>query len=108
MDPISFTQFTPNLTGVGPTNRTDNATGTGAAGGVGNKKFGDVLKDSIAEVNRLQADADQAINALSVGKTDNVAEVMTAVQKADLAFKTLLQIRNKLLDAYNEVRQMRL
>ncbi len=72
------------------------------------QRFSQVLKDSIAEVNRMQADAESAINALATGKTDNVAEVMTAVQKADLAFKTLLQIRNKLLDAYNEVRQMRM
>ncbi|NLF30925.1 MAG: flagellar hook-basal body complex protein FliE [Planctomycetes bacterium] len=72
------------------------------------QRFSQVLKESIAEVNRMQADADQAINALATGRTDNVAEVMTAVQKADLAFKTLLQIRNKLLDAYNEVRQMRM
>lgn len=71
-------------------------------------RFGDMLKKSIDEVNRLQIDAEQAVNALGTGKTDNVAEVMTAVQKADLAFKTLLQIRNKLLDAYNEVRQMRI
>ena len=72
------------------------------------EKFGQVLRNSITEVNRLQVDADKAINAALTGKTDNLAEVMTAVQKADLAFKTLLQIRNKLLDAYNEVRQMRI
>jgi len=72
------------------------------------QRFSQVLKESIAEVNQMQVDADNAINALATGRTDNVAEVMTAVQKADLAFKTLLQIRNKLLDAYNEVRQMRM
>ncbi len=84
----------------------------GAAGGAeraaAGGKFGDVLKASIAEVNRLQADADQAINAFNTGKSDNVADLMTAVQKADLAFKMLLQIRNKLLGAYEEVRQMRI
>ena len=41
------------------------------------------------------------------GKTDNVTEVLSAVQKADLAFKMLMQIRNKLIDAYDEFRQMR-
>ena len=71
------------------------------------QKFGEVLRNSIAEVNRLQVDADKAINALATGSTDNVAEVMTAVQKADLAFKTLLQIRNKLMDAYDEIKQMK-
>ncbi len=103
---MSQININPNLPGIGQS-------GLGKMGQAGTEspaggKFSDVLKSSIAEVNRLQADADQAINALSTGKTDNVAEVMTAVQKADLAFKTLLQIRNKLLDAYNEVRQMRM
>lgn len=102
---MSQINFNPNLPPVGPADRVGGAGSTGKAGGAGS--FQDVLKSSIEEVNRLQADADQAINALATGRTDNVAEVMTAVQKADLAFKTLLQIRNKLLDAYNEVRQLR-
>ena len=95
-----------DFTQIGRLGRSE--TSSTAPAGTPGQKFGEVLKRSIAEVNRMQADADQAINALSTGKTDNVAEVMTAVQKADLAFKTLLQIRNKLLDAYTEVRQMRM
>lgn len=103
MTEVNFNSSIPSIP------RLDRLGGTGAAGATGaGEKFQQVLKDSMAEVNRLQADADQAINALSTGKTNNVAEVMTAVQKADLAFKTLLQIRNKLLDAYSEVRQMRM
>jgi len=103
---VSQINFDPNvagIAGIGKTAAVDRP-GTGTPG----QKFGSILKTSIAEVNRLQADADNAINALATGKTDNFAEVMTAVNKADLAFKTLLQIRNKLLDAYNEVRQMRI
>lgn len=102
---MSQINFNTNLPGI---NRIDQPGSTERAGQAKPGEFQDVLKQSIAEVNRLQADADKAINALATGKTDNVAEVMTAVQKADLAFKTLLQIRNKLMDAYNEVRQMRI
>lgn len=97
--------FNPNAGRVGRTGLTPKP---GETTGTPGQKFGDVLKKSIAEVNRMQDDAEGAIEALSTGKTDNVAEVMTAVQKADLAFSTLLQIRNKLLDAYNEVRQIRM
>lgn len=71
------------------------------------KSFKDVLMDSIGEVNRLQTEADQARVNLATGQTDNVAEVFTAVKKAELAFQTLMQIRNKLLEAYDEVKQMR-
>jgi flagellar hook-basal body complex protein FliE len=59
-------------------------------------------------VNQLQKDADVAFQRLATGQTQNVTEVFTAVEKADLAFKTLMQIRNKLVDAYNDIRQMRI
>lgn len=71
------------------------------------KNFKDMLMDSIGEVNRLQTEADQARIGLVTGKTDNVAEVFTAVKKAELAFQTLMQIRNKLQEAYDEIKQMR-
>ena len=77
-------------------------------GGAGANSFKEVLMDNIRQVNALQADADRAIENLTTGQTQNVAEVLTAVQKADLAFKTLLQIRNKLMDAYDEVKQIRI
>ena len=74
----------------------------------GGQDFKSLLIKSINEVNRLQEQADEATVNLATGRTDNVAEVFTAINKADIAFKTLMQIRNKLMDAYEEVRQMRL
>jgi flagellar hook-basal body complex protein FliE len=70
--------------------------------------FKDMLMKSLQEVNRLQEDANVAFERLATGKTQNVTEVLSAVQKADLAFKTLMQIRNKLVSAYDEIRQMRI
>ena len=72
------------------------------------RSFKSVLADSMAEVNRLQEDADTAITRLQTGQDVNLTEVMVAVEKADLAFKTLMQIRNKLVDAYREIEQMRI
>lgn len=69
--------------------------------------FKSLLMKSINEVNRLQTEADEATVNLATGESDNVAEVFTAVKKAELAFQTLMQIRNKLMDAYDEVKQMR-
>ena len=68
--------------------------------------FKSLLMESINEVNRLQAEAEQATTNLATGKTENVAEVFTAVKKAELAFQTLMQIRNKLLEAYQEIQRM--
>lgn len=65
-------------------------------------------KDPEKRVNDMQLQADQAMNRLATGETDNVAEVMTAVEQADLAFQLLMQIRNKLVDAHQEIRQMRI
>ncbi len=69
--------------------------------------FKSLLMKSIQNVNVLQAQADEARVQIATGDTDNVAEVFTAVKKADLAFQTLMQIRNKLMDAYDEIKQMR-
>jgi len=93
----------PGLTGPQmpgqPTSKADKA-----AGGGDFKRF---FLDSIQEVNRLQSEAEQARVDLATGKSENVAEVFTAVKKAELAFQTLMQIRNRLLEAYDEIKQMR-
>lgn len=72
------------------------------------QSFKEMLVKSLEEVDRLQKDADLAFERLATGQTQNVTEVLSAVQKADLAFKTLMQIRNKLIDAWNEIRNMRI
>ena len=74
--------------------------------GVSGKSFADTLKGSIDEVARLQQDASQAVEDLATGKTEDVSGVMTAMEKSDLAFKTLLAIRTKLIDAYEEIKNM--
>ena len=71
------------------------------------KTFGDVLADSIREVNRMQVEADSAIEKLATGQIKDVSEVVSAVEKADLAFSTLMQVRNKLVDAYQEIMRIR-
>lgn len=69
--------------------------------------FKSILLNSLGEVNRLQNEADQGVQRLITGETDNVAEVMAAVNKAGIAFDLLMEIRNKLNDAYQEIQQMR-
>jgi flagellar hook-basal body complex protein FliE len=80
---------------------------TGGAGGAGSTgSFSDMLKSSIDEVSRLQQDASKAVEDLMTQKTENVTGVMTAMEKSDLAFKTLLAIRSKLMDAYEEIKNI--
>jgi len=71
--------------------------------------FREILKDTIQQVNVRQQDADKAIEDLATGQPGtSVVDVMSAVEKADLAFRTLMQFRNKLLSAYQEINNMRI
>jgi flagellar hook-basal body complex protein FliE len=69
--------------------------------------FKDFLLQSIDEVNSMQQAADRAVEAISTGEDVNPAEVLTAVQKADIAFRMMMQIRNKIVEAYQEVQNIR-
>jgi flagellar hook-basal body complex protein FliE len=68
--------------------------------------FGQLLQSSLNQVNQLQHQANDASMQLLTGGPVSSAEVFTAVQKADLALRTLVQIRNKLLQAYQELMAM--
>jgi flagellar hook-basal body complex protein FliE len=74
----------------------------------GDSKFKNMLFDSIKEVNTMQLDADKAVEQMFTGGDVNPAEVLTAVQKADLAFRLTMQMRNKLMEVYQEVRDIRI
>jgi flagellar hook-basal body complex protein FliE len=74
----------------------------------GNVSFKDVLMKNLNEVNKLQQDADKSLEDFVTGKTQNMSEVISASQKASMAFSMLTQIRNKLQDAYDEVKNLRI
>ncbi|MDR3234328.1 MAG: flagellar hook-basal body complex protein FliE [Planctomycetaceae bacterium] len=69
--------------------------------------FKDLVLGGVGEVNMLQQRADGAIEKLMCGGEIGMAEVLTAVQKADIAFKMMMQMRNKLVAAYQEIQGMR-
>lgn len=70
--------------------------------------FSDYLKNALDKVNDLQIESDNYTNALAAGKTDNIHQVMIAAEKADIALQFTMQIRNKILDAYNEIMRMQI
>jgi len=70
--------------------------------------FSDTMKQYMDEVNKLQRDASGQVEKLVTGQTDDLVGVLTAMEKSDLAFRTLLTIRTKLMDAYNELRNMQI
>lgn len=72
----------------------------------GDKSFADTLKNAISEVNQMQQVSNKKMQELAVGKTDNVADVMITAEKADIAMRVMVQVRNKVIDAYNEIMRM--
>ena len=69
--------------------------------------FTKFLKEQLAEVNEAQRDAKEAVEDLSTGRRDDLEGVIVATQKADTAFRMLLAVRNKVMDAYQEVKDIR-
>ncbi|MCC7192123.1 MAG: flagellar hook-basal body complex protein FliE [Phycisphaeraceae bacterium] len=84
--------------------RTGGAGGADAADGA---SFKDVLMKNIEQVNKLQQDAEKAIEDLATGQRNDLDGVLIAKQKADMAFQLLVQVRNKMVDAFEEIKQMR-
>ena len=77
-----------------------------SAGDKSTKTFGDMLLDSLSNVNKMQQDADLAVQKLASGESQNLHETLLAVEKADIAFKTMNQIRSKVIGAYQEIMRM--
>jgi flagellar hook-basal body complex protein FliE len=68
--------------------------------------FKDSLEESMKKVNHLQEDAHAAMENLAIGKSNNLHETMIAIQKAELSFKMMMQVKNKIISAYQEVMRM--
>ncbi|MDR3281069.1 MAG: flagellar hook-basal body complex protein FliE [Synergistaceae bacterium] len=68
--------------------------------------FSEVLKDSMLKVNSLQQDADTLTKRLALGEVDDISEVSIAVEKAELALRLMVQIRDKMVDAYQQIARM--
>lgn len=71
-----------------------------------NTSFSQFMTNALSEVNSLQIESDKLNEALALGQTDNIHQVMIASEKAEMALQFTLQIRNKLIDAYQEIMRM--
>lgn len=81
--------------------------GAQSQAGGGGASFKDVLVKNLQEVNQAQQEAQQAVEDLTTGERNDVEGVILATQKADNAFRMLQQLRNRMMEAYDEVKQMR-
>jgi flagellar hook-basal body complex protein FliE len=68
--------------------------------------FSDALLSAVNEVNTMHQTADKAIQNVQAGNTGSLHEAMIALEKADISFRTMLTVRNKLIEAYQEIMRM--
>ena len=101
VDPVSVNT-------VGPVRSVDLVSPTRSVGpATPESDFASVLRQQLEQVSQIQMEADQGVEDLLTGRTNSVTEVFVAARKAEMAFGLLMEIRNKLADAYLELRNMR-
>lgn len=69
-------------------------------------KFVAALKDSISQVNQAQLDADHAAEQVAAGESKNLHEAMIKLEEADISLRLMVQVRNKAVEAYQEIMRM--
>lgn len=99
LSPLSLTSGTPGLA---------MPAGLPAAGTPPAGSFGEALLQSWQQMQGVQGDAQQAVQAALGSDDPALVETFTAVRESDLALRLMIQIRNKLLDAYQEIQNLRM
>ena len=70
---------------------------------LGNASFEELLSSSMKEVNKLQLEADDMVRKLAVGDVDDISEVVLASSRAEVALRMLMELRNKFVEAYQQL-----
>ena len=70
------------------------------------ESFDNILKKFVTDVNSLQIQADELQNKLATGEVTDIHDVMIAVEKANLSMELMVEIRNKIIEAYQEIMRM--
>jgi flagellar hook-basal body complex protein FliE len=91
--------------------------GAGGSAGIGSKSLGpetqnggtgfsDILRDAVQTVDSLHNNATSQVEQLMQGKGGDINGVMVAVEKADISFQLMMQVRNKIVSAYQDIEKM--
>lgn len=89
---------------INPVNITQASGGNNIAGE--QTSFGQFLQDAMSEVNNLQQQSGNVKQQLLTGNVDDVHQVMIAAEKASVALQLTVQVRNKVIEAYQEIMRM--
>ena len=97
---VDFNSTLPVNTGnaIKPNNKTEGE----------NKGFAQVLNDAVNDVNNMQVEADKTMESFVLGETDELHQVMIASEEAKLSLQYMVQLRNKVVEAYQEISRMQI
>lgn len=93
-----------SLNGMNPVKGLDNNKSVNKTSG--KSSFSEILKNTIEEANELKKESDRLTTDYVAGKTENLHEVMIASQKAEVAISFVVELRNRLMEAYQEFSRM--
>ncbi len=72
------------------------------------ESFSDMVQDAIEDVDEAQKNADQKVEDVVMGRSDNIHETMIAMEKAQLSFQLMVEVRNKAIETYQELSRMQI
>jgi len=96
--------MTLSITGLGPISALPNIAASDVADA--GEGFSGILKSAMQQVNQLSGNADQQVGTMLQGGKTDMSGVMIAVEKADVAFQLVMQVRNKIVTAYQDIEKM--
>jgi len=98
--------MTANISGANGIGQNLGVGGTTPSGSGGGSAFVQTLEEAMQKVEALQAEAEKHVEGMVSGQGADVHSAMIAVEKADLSFQLMMQVRNKIVDAYQQISQM--
>ena len=98
----------PQLAGLRAPEAAERVAIGGAAGTGAGESFTNVLGNALAQVNQLQNQATSSISALATGEKTSLHDTMIAMEQADVSFRLMMQVRNKIVEAYQEIMRMQI
>lgn len=106
MDPISMGMSSPKQITGNPYKFELEGERTSETGETKGSSFSDSLTKALDEVNSLQSNADNAVEKMASGNAQDIHQVMVAFEQARLSMQMLVEVRNKIVDAYQEISRM--
>ena len=91
-----------------PTSQAQEASSKTQEATQGKQTFSEFVSSTISQVEQSQLDGDRAIEKLHSGEAQNLHDVMISIEQADISLRMLVQVRNKALQAYEEIMRMQI